>query len=125
MTAALMPRPAKRTGSRMQVAAMWLFVLPLFTEGVAEDVVKTEIAGLAVLAFVRIVVSDRVVPQRAVERIFMTVAVLTLIGIAYLAFRPWPSSPCCSSRRSCSSGLFGLGPRWHSGSGWYRPWSAD
>lgn len=91
MTAALMSRPAERTGSRMQVAAMLLFVLPLFTEGVAKDVVKVEIAGLAVLAFVRIVVSDRVLPQRAVERIFMTAGVLTLIGITYLALRPWPS----------------------------------
>lgn len=92
MTAVPMSRPAERTGSRMQVAAMWLFVMPLFTEGVAEDVVKTEIASLAVLAFVRIVVSDRVLPRGAVERIFMTVGVLTLIGIAYLAFRPWPSA---------------------------------
>ena len=91
MTATLMTRPAERTGSRMQVTAVCLFVLPLFSEGAAKDVVKAEIAGLAVLAFVRIVVSDRVLPQHAVERIFMTVGVLTLIGIAYLAFRPWPS----------------------------------
>jgi hypothetical protein len=91
MTAALMSRPAERTGSRMQVAAVWLFALPLFTEGVAKDVVKVEIAGLAVLAFLRVVVSDRILPKRAVERVFMTVGVLTLIGIAYLAFRPWPS----------------------------------
>ena len=90
MTTALMTCPANHTGSRMQVAAVWLFVLPLFTEGVATDVVKAEIAGLAVLAFLRIVVSDRVLPQRAVERIFMTAGVLILIGIAYLAFRPWP-----------------------------------
>jgi hypothetical protein len=92
MTAAPMTRPAVRTGSRMQVAAMCLFVLPLFTEGVANDVVKVEVASLAVLAFVRIVVPNRVLPQHAVERIFMTVGVLTLIGIAYLAFRPWPSN---------------------------------
>jgi len=91
MTVALITRPAERTGSRMQVTAMWLFVLPLFAEGVAKDVVKVEIAGLAVLAFVRIVISDRVLPQRAVERIFMTAGVLGLIGIAYLAFKPWPS----------------------------------
>ena len=83
--------PAERTGSRIQVAAMWLFVLPLFAEGVANDVVKVETAGLAVLAFARIVISDRVLPQRAIERIFMTAGVLGLIGIAYLAFKPWPS----------------------------------
>jgi hypothetical protein len=91
MTVALMTRPAKRSGSRMRVAAVWLFMLPLFTEGVANNVVKAEIASLAVLAFFRIVGSDRVLPQHTVERIFMTVGVLTLIGIAYLAFRPWPS----------------------------------
>ena len=91
MTVALITRPAERTGARMQVAATWLYVLPLFTDGVANDVFKAEIAGLAVLAFVRIVISDRVLPQRAVERIFMTAGVLTLIGIAYLAFKPWPS----------------------------------
>ena len=90
MTAVLMSRSAERTGSRMQVAATWLFLLPLFTEGVAKDVVKAEIVGLALLAFIRIVISDRGLPQRAVERIFMTVGVLVLIGIAYLAFKPWP-----------------------------------
>jgi hypothetical protein len=91
MTVASTIRPAERTGSRMQVAAIWLFVLPLFALGVANDVVKAEIAGLAVLAFVKVVISDRVLPQRAVERIFMTAGVLALIGIAYLAFKPWPS----------------------------------
>jgi hypothetical protein len=91
MTAALMSRPAERTGSRIQVAATLVFVLPLFTEGVAKDVVKAEVASLAVLAFVRIAISNSVLPRRAVERIFMTVGVLALIGIAYLAFRPWPS----------------------------------
>jgi hypothetical protein len=91
MTATLLHRPAERTGSRMQVVATWLFVLPLFTEGVAGDVVKAEIIGLAVLAFARIVVSDQVLPQRAVERILMTAGVLTLIGVAYLAFKPWPA----------------------------------
>ena len=68
-------------------------MLPLFTEGVAKNVVKAEIVGLAVLAFAMIVVSDRTSPHRAVERIFMTAGVLALIGITYLAFRPWPSMP--------------------------------
>lgn len=91
MTAALMTRPAERSSSRMQVTAMWLFVLPLLTEGVAKDVVKAEIIGLALLAFARIVFGDHVLPQRAIAQIFMTAGVLTLIGIAYLAFKPWPS----------------------------------
>ena len=107
MTAALMTRPAERTGSRMQVAAVWLFMLPLFTEGVAKDVVKAEIVGLAVLAFARIVVSDHVLPQRAIERIFMTAGVLTLIGIAYLAFRPWPSDVGTASSYDTHALIFG------------------
>ena len=107
MTATLMTRPAERTDSRMQVAAMWLFVLPLFTEGVAKDVVKAEIVGLAVLAFARIVVSDHVLPQRAIERIFMTAGVLTLIGIAYLAFRPWPSDVGTASSYDTHALIFG------------------
>ena len=107
MIAALMPRPAEGTGSRMQVAAMWLFMLPLFTEGVAKDVVKAEIAGLAMLAFARIVVSDHVLPQRAIERIFMTAGVLTLIGIAYLAFRPWPSDVGTASSYDTHALIFG------------------
>jgi hypothetical protein len=100
MIAALMSHPAdhprtrrdEHPSSRMQVAAVWLFMLPLFTEGVAKNVVKTEIVGLAALAFARMVVSDRTLPQRAVERIFMTAGVLILIGITYLAFKPWPSN---------------------------------
>lgn len=92
MRVALMATPAVRTGSRMPTAAMWLFVLPLLTEGVAVDVVKLEVAGLAVLAFVRIVIQQRVLPQRAVQRIFLTFAVLALIVIGYLAFGSWPSN---------------------------------
>lgn len=107
MTAALITRPAERTGSRMQVAAVWLFMLPLFTEGVAKDVVKAEIVGLAVLAFARMAVSDHVLPQRAIERIFMTAGVLTLIGIAYLAFRPWPSDVGTANSYDTHALIFG------------------
>src|ERR1039457_3325843 len=92
MSAVLMTTPAVRSGSRMPTAAMWLFVVPLLTEGVAVGVVKLEVVGLAVLAFVRIAISQRILPQRAVERIFLTFAVLALIVIAYLAFGSWPSN---------------------------------
>ena len=47
------------SGSRMKTAATWLFVLPLFTEGVLPGVVKLQMAGLAVLAFGRIAVVGR------------------------------------------------------------------
>jgi|SRR5450755_37445 hypothetical protein len=68
MSIALITLPAARTGSRMPMAAMWLFVIPLLTEGVAVDVVKLELVGLAALAFTRIVVSEQVLPQRACRR---------------------------------------------------------
>lgn len=42
---------ASRPASRMKTAASWLFVLPLFTEGVALNAVKIQLARLAVLAF--------------------------------------------------------------------------
>ena len=78
-------RPAPRT-SRLQTAAAWLFVLPLFTQLVLPDVVKMEVVGLGVLVFAWMA-SDRPLPHRAVERIFATFAVLALIAISYVAFR--------------------------------------
>jgi hypothetical protein len=76
-------------GSRLQTAAAWLFVLPFFTAGVAEDAAKIELAGMALLAFASLVLLHRV-PPRAVERICLTAAALALTVIAYLALRPWP-----------------------------------
>ena len=81
--------PAPRPG--MQTAATWLFVLPVFTAGVARSAAKIEVAGLAVLAFAVIAARRRCLPRRAVERIYLTFAVLALIVIAYVAFRPWPA----------------------------------
>ena len=78
------------TGSRMKTAATWLFVLPLFTEGVLPGVVKLQMAGLAVLAFGRIAVVRRALPPRALERIYLVFAALALTVITYLALRPWP-----------------------------------
>jgi hypothetical protein len=94
MTATLMTRPdvhaVPRPASRVPLIAAWLFVLPLLTEGVLPDVVKLEVAGLGVLAFT-LIGSGRVLPRRAVERIFAVLAVLMLTVCAYLAFRHWPS----------------------------------
>jgi hypothetical protein len=83
------PVTAERGNSRMKTAATWLFVLPLLTEGVLPGVVKLQVAGLAVLAFV-LVGSGRELPHRAVERVFAVAAVLTLTVIGYVAFGSWP-----------------------------------
>jgi hypothetical protein len=85
-------RQAANLGERLQMVATWLFVLPLFTEGIAKDVVKIEIAGLAVLAFFSIVILRRPIPQPAVRRIFLTFAALTLILFTHLALGSWPSN---------------------------------
>ncbi len=76
----------------MQTAATWLFVLPLFTEGMAQDVVKIQVGGLALLAFTRLVILRRPVPPRAIAGIYLTFAVLALIIIAYLTFGSWPAN---------------------------------
>ena len=77
--------PAARTDSRIRTTATWLFVLPFFTAGVAAYLAKAELAGMTVLAFASLVVLRRV-PARAVGRIYLTLAVLSLIVIAYLTF---------------------------------------
>ena len=81
--------PVTVAPSRLKTAATWLFVLPVLTEGVLPDVVKLQIAGLVVLAFVAIG-SSRPLPYLAVERIFAVAAVLTLTVAGYLAFSSWP-----------------------------------
>jgi hypothetical protein len=77
-------------GLSTETAAAWLLVLPLVSEGVLPGVVRLEVAGLAVLAFGRIVISRRPLPRLAVERIFAVFAVLTLTVIGYVAFGQWP-----------------------------------
>ena len=70
-------------------AATWLFVLPLLT--VVGGVVKVEIGGVALLAFV-LIGSQQALPPGAVERIYLTFAVLALSVIAFVAFRSWPAA---------------------------------
>jgi hypothetical protein len=77
--------------SRMQTAATWLFILPLFVGGVARDAAKVQTAGLALLAFTSVVILRRPLPKLAISRIYLTAAVLILILCAYLTFRSWPS----------------------------------
>ena len=83
--------PRLLSRQRVSVMASWLLVLPLLTEGVALNVVKIEVAGLGVLAFTTVVLGRQPLPHRAVERIFLTFAVLTLIVLTYLAFGTWPA----------------------------------
>src|ERR1035441_5906668 len=77
--------------SAIRKTATWLFVLPIFTGGIAQYSARVEAIGLAVLAFATIVVLQKQVSRVAVTRIFSTAATLTLLVCAFLAFRPWPS----------------------------------
>jgi O-Antigen ligase len=92
--------PGAVRGERMRAAAAWLFVLPLFTEGVLPDVAKIQAAGLAVVALA--VLAAGSLPPRAVERVFAVAAVLTLTVMAYLAFGHWPAQ--AGSARSYDRG---------------------
>lgn len=89
MAAVLLTPPAARGAARMKTAAMWLFVLPIFAEGVLPGVVKLEVAGLVALAFAVLVRGP--LPPRAVERVFAVTALLALTVIAYLALGSWPA----------------------------------
>jgi hypothetical protein len=75
--------------SRTKAAAAWLFLLPLLAEGVLPGVVKLEVGGLAVLAFV-LVGSNSPLPEHAFERVLAAAGVLLLAILGFLAFRSWP-----------------------------------
>ena len=99
---------ASRPAPRMKTAASWLFVLPLFTEGVALNVVKIRLAGLAALAFATIA-SGRRLPPLAAGRINLTFVVLALIVIAYLALGSWPTGGAAVTADSSSDNNGGVG----------------
>jgi hypothetical protein len=80
------------SGDWPQIAATWLFALPFFTAGVAKDSAKIQAVGFALLIVVSLIVCRHPLPWRAVSRICLTAAVLTLIFCAYLLFGSWPSS---------------------------------
>lgn len=90
MLAPIQDAQATVRASRMRLAATWLFVLPLVAVGVVPDVAKIQVAGLLVLAFAAVVISRQPIPLHAGRRIYLTFAVLSLVVMAYLAFRPWP-----------------------------------
>ena len=95
---------AERTPSRMKAAAAWLFVLPVFAEGVLPGVVKLEVAGLAALPFVALVRGP--LPPRALERVFAVTAVLSLVVIGYLAFGSWPADAGAARQYDLHAVLF-------------------
>ena len=74
---------------RLKAAAAWLFVLPLLAGGVFPDVVKVQLAGLALLTLAAAVLGW--VTGRAAVRAVVAVAVLAVIVLAYLACRVWPA----------------------------------
>ena len=98
--------PAAREGSRIPAAASWLFVLPLLAEGILPAVVKIEVAGLEALAFAWVVVQERVLPHRALERIFAVFAVLSLTVLGYVAFGSWPVQAGAVAAYDAKAALF-------------------
>ncbi len=76
--------------SWLRTAATWLFLLPLLCSGVLPGVVKTEVAGLAVLALISSVILREPVPFHAARRAYLTFAVLSLTTIGYVVFGKWP-----------------------------------
>jgi hypothetical protein len=84
-------RLGRCVGGGADATATCLFVLPLFTAGIAKDSAKIELLGLVLLGFLAFVILRRPVPGRALIRIGLTAAALTLVLCAYLTFGSWPS----------------------------------
>jgi hypothetical protein len=82
---------AAMRNSRIRLAASWLFVLPLLTEGVAPAVVKVQVGGLAVLAFASVVILQHPIPHGTGKRVYLLLTTLSLTVIGYMAFGQWPS----------------------------------
>jgi hypothetical protein len=83
--------------ARMRKIAAWLFLLPVFSEGVFPGVVKVETAGLLTLAFASIVIRQDAFPFRAFRRVYAVFAVLSLIVLGYLAFSSRPADGAASA----------------------------
>ena len=77
--------------------AAWLFLLPVFSEGVFPGVVKVETAGLLTLAFASVVIRQDAFPFRAFVRVFSVFAVLSLTVIGYRAFGSRPAEGASSA----------------------------
>ena len=83
--------------ARMRKVAAWLFLLPVFSEGVFPGVVKVETAGLLTLAFASVVIRHDAFPFRAFRRVYAVFAVLSLIVLGYLAFSSRPAEGAASA----------------------------
>ena len=102
------PATAVQPRSRTAAAATWLFVLPLLAEGVAGNVVKIEVGGLALLAFASIVIQKRGLPLQAAARIYLTVTVLALIVMGYVTFGSWPAGAGKAGSYDMHAALFAV-----------------
>lgn len=79
-------------GRTTRELATWLFVVNFLTIGIGRDHADLEWLGQLVLVLAAFAVFRRSVPPRALYRIVLLAAVLTLITGAYLTFGSWPSS---------------------------------
>ena len=82
---------------RMRKMACWLFLLPVFSEGVFPGVVKVETAGIAMLAFASVVIRQDGLAVRAFLRVYAVLAVLTLVVLGYIAFGSRPTEGAASA----------------------------
>lgn len=83
--------PAVCSSERLRKTATWLFVLPVFTEGVFPGVVKVQVAGTAMLAFASLVIMQDTFPFRAFWRIYSVFTFLTLTVAGYVLFGARPA----------------------------------
>jgi hypothetical protein len=81
----------------MRKAGTWLFLLPVFSEGIFPNVVKLEVAGTVTLAFASIVILQDVFPFRTFWRIYSVFAFLVLIVIGYEIFGSRPTEGTASA----------------------------
>jgi hypothetical protein len=77
--------------------ASWLFLMPVFSEGVFPGVVKIETAGMAMLTFASIVIHHDAFPYRAFWRIYSVFAVLSLTVLGYEMFGSRPAEGAASA----------------------------
>jgi hypothetical protein len=82
---------------RIRKAGVWLFLLPVFSEGVFPGVVKLQVGGTAVLAFVSIVILRDDFPRSAFWRIYSVFTILTFTVIGYVTFGSWPTQGTASA----------------------------
>jgi hypothetical protein len=81
-------------------------MLPLLTEGVLPDVVKLQVAGLAVLAFASIVILRDPLPYRAARHAYLVFAVLSLTATGYVMFGTWPVQAGTTASYDAHAALF-------------------